>query len=450
MEANGLIELLSYRGWMSSSEIGDRLGLSQPSVSRLTRRAGRMVVRAGQARKTRYAARRTAFDAGDEFPLFAINQHGAPTHIATLHPVAPDGFYVESSSGAPWLRGESAVGTFEDLPYFLQDLRPQGFLGRRIARALGSETGFPANPERWSSDQVGRYLLRYGEDLPGHLILGERALEAVQRHQHEIVPDPSAVYPELAQRIMAAGAPGSSAGGEQPKFTALTDHGHVIVKFSPMGASAESQRWRDLLVSEWHALELLREHGIETPRTALHSPGGRVYLEIERFDRMGERGRLPSLSLTAIDMEFVGALESWGQSGEALAEQGLLGRDDLGRLRWLDRFGEWIANNDRHLGNVSLAPTRSGYRLLPAYDMLPMAFAPIRGELMEPVYEPPARSHRDGEELWQSTGVAAAAYWRRLSEEPRLSEAFRKVALACLRSVESALEAPAPWDRRFP
>ncbi|MFP4080214.1 MAG: hypothetical protein ACLFTM_06225, partial [Ectothiorhodospira sp.] len=106
--------------------------------------------------------------------------------------------------------------------------------------------------------------------------------------------------------------------------------------------------------------------------------------------------------------------------------------------------------NDRHLGNVSLAPTRSGYRLLPAYDMLPMAFAPIRGELMEPVYEPPARSHRDGEELWQSTGVAAAAYWRRLSEEPRLSEAFRKIALTCLRSVESALEAPAPWDRRFP
>ncbi|USE74451.1 transcriptional regulator, partial [Escherichia coli] len=91
---------------------------------------------------------------------------------------------------------------------------------------------------------------------------------------------------------------GSSAGGEQPKFTyyAQTPSGnkHVLVKFTVPQQTAVSQRWGDLLIAESIAAQILRDGGIHAiESTVLVTSNRQVFLEAERFDCKGNDGRLP-------------------------------------------------------------------------------------------------------------------------------------------------------------
>ena len=47
----------------------------------------------------------------------------------------------------------------------------------------------------------------------------------------------------------------------------------------------------------------------------------------------------------------------------------------VGELHWLGRF---IANADMHHDNLGLRPAGGHFTLAPAYDMLPMIYAPLR------------------------------------------------------------------------
>ena len=92
-------------------------------------------------------------------------------------------------------------------------------------------------------------------------------------------------YPALTRGALQGQLPGSSAGGEQPKFCCVTQGRSVIVKFSSGGDSLVDQRTRDLLLCEHLALEVLRQAGLPAARTQLFLREGRVFLESERFDR---------------------------------------------------------------------------------------------------------------------------------------------------------------------
>lgn len=57
----------------------------------------------------------------------------------------------------PWasLRGDCFVdGLYPGLPWFLQDLRPSGFLGRLLAQRYSNELGVSSDPRDWSDDDV--------------------------------------------------------------------------------------------------------------------------------------------------------------------------------------------------------------------------------------------------------------------------------------------------------
>lgn len=439
--AAALLAVLERRGWMRASELCEALGLTQPTLSRRIRQAGAAVLRAGAGRSTRYAARREY--AGDGFaqPLYSVDETGRVVHMATLYGVAPDGFYLESVDGQAWLLGDGGLGAYEDLPYFLRDLCPQGFLGREIGRWLADRHGWPGDPRHWDADTVARYLIGYGDDVPGNLLLGGEALARFERRRPDAVENREFAYPDRVERIVGNEDPGSSAGGEQPKFAAvLSDGSHVLVKFSPAGDSDEARRWRDLLVAEAYALALLRDRGVVAANARLFDIQGRVYLEVDRFDRLGLHGRRPNLSLEAVGMEFVGRLNSWTDSGERLHEAGWLDPESRERLRWLDLFGAWIENSDRHPGNISLMPEGDHFVLHPVYDMLPMAHAPVRGELREPVFRPPVLSRlNDGLAVWRSSGLAAMNYWGNLAQAPNLSDGFRRIAADRLEQVSRAL-----------
>lgn len=423
---SNLTELLEAlgSGRRTSRELQTALGCSQSSVSRLIAEAGERVVRLGARRSASYAAARPLFGSGFALPLFEVDALGEASEIGVLRGLAGGEFLVEGDRLPVWLRGEAGNGVFPGLPYFLDDLRPAGFLGRLFARRIASTWGFAADPRDWLEEQLGRCLLHAGEALPGNLILGEGAAARLRVWTTERVLSPETEYPGLADRVLAGDMPGSSAAGEQPKFTAWReDVGHVLVKFSPSGRNPEAQRWRDLLHAEYHALAALRASGIDAAQATIFSGEGRVFLELRRFDRTGAYGRHPMISLAAVDAEFAGEGRDWTRSASALHNSGLIDADTRTRIEALQGFGEGIGNTDMHLGNISLRPCADNFALLPVYDMLPMALAPRHGEIPSSLPPRPAPSGlpRDITDVLQD-------YRRRLREDDRVSRKFRVLA----------------------
>lgn len=415
-------------GQLGSAELQRRLDCSQPTVSRLLRRAGGAVVALGRGRATRYAAAQEVFGSGLSQPIYLVGESGAVAEVGRLRALLGGGYVVEAPGGPFWLLGAAGTGVFESLPYYLFDARPAGFLGRQIARALAGAWGAPPDPRDWTDAHIGVYLLREGHDLPGNVVLGEAAAQRVHQLPPTPVSDRATAYPRLANAALSDALPGSSAAGEQPKFLAQhAEVGPVIVKFSPSGDSVDAVRWRDLLRAEHHALELLRAQGIPAALTSCHNFDGRTFLEGQRFDRCGVQGRRPVISLAMVDAEYAGEGHGWTRIAAALQRAGRIGAASFASIVWAETFGCWIGNTDMHAGNISLGPSADGFALLPLYDMLPMALAPERGELLQRPLTPPLRTPAN-EGVWEETRRAAEAYWGRVADDPLLSPAFRNLA----------------------
>lgn len=228
---------------------------------------------------------------------------------------------------------------------------------------------------------------------------------------------------------MSGVIPGSSAGGEQPKFTAFCGNraAHVIVKFSPPGNSDVARRWRDILITEYHAAEALHSENFPAAETRLLEIDGRLFLESQRFDRTGEFGRMPMLSLQAIDAEFTGIGSDWSRVVHALFQKNLVSWQHVYDATCLWWFGRFINNSDMHLGNLSFSIDGGVFRLLPVYDMCSMGFAPKSGSEVQPYnFVPPEfRGVNLGAESIKTIGKMARDFWERLANDVRISDEFR-------------------------
>ena len=219
-----------------------------------------------------------AFGGDDKLPLSMVDAHGNTVPVAFIRPLACGGFFVEAATDMPpLLLGVNDDGFYNDLPYFLFDLRPQGFLGRQIAKKMAFQfDDFPADPRNWNTNHIGRYLISNGDDLSGNFKVGVQALLRIRR-KPGVVSDQD--YPILADNVMKGDVPGSSAGGEQAKFTTFSGNSlsHVIVKFSPQGDNSIARRWRDILITEYHAAEVIRSvYAFSVAETRLIEMDGRL------------------------------------------------------------------------------------------------------------------------------------------------------------------------------
>jgi hypothetical protein len=436
-----LLAALRGTGPVAAAELAGRLGVSQPTLSRLVRAAGERVRRLGKARATRYALARPVPGLGDRLPLFQIDEHGASRPFGMLHLLASDHC---------WLEREIGGGTvFAGLPPLAWDMCPQGFLGRGFTTRC-PDLDLPRRLADWNDDHRLTALARRGEDCVGDLVLGAESLD------RWIVSDPKIyarrLYPQLARTALTQ-QPGSSAGGEQPKFAARVRAGHVLVKFAHDEAGAASARWRDLLICECVALDVVRAAGVPAAKATWFDREGTRFLEVARFDRVGERGRRGVVSLGALDTQHYGMRDSWTKAAlRMLAEPcGSVDPADLRRLRWLDVFGELIGNSDRHFGNVSFFTDhaeRPTLQLTPVYDMLPMAFAPQGTSIVERPFAPRPPS-ADTLDVWHDAAKHALAYRRRLAKTPDLSRGFRTIASRCGSDIATLIQrhaATAPGD----
>jgi len=360
------IRLLLGQGPVTSRQLVEKTGISQPTVSRALAALGAEVVRIGSGSSIRYALRDTSRGFASA-PIFRVSDEGVIRALGTLVPVRPDGFVMVQADGVT-LHSDA-------LPWWLFDMRPQGYLGRAWASAHAAALGLPGNPEHWSDTEVIRALFAHGHDAIGNLLIGELARDRFIAMPAPFPADRATDYPALARAAASGELPGSSAGGEQPKFCAYTERGHVLVKFSVQDDNPVSERWRDLLLAEQLALSVL---GVEAE---VFDFGGQRFLEVPRFDRVGQFGRVGVFSLRALDAEFVGDVSApWPSLVSRLVADGHVQADAVTGSARLWAFGTLIGNTDMHAGNLSFV-SRHGrpYQLAPAYDVLPMGFAPTSG-----------------------------------------------------------------------
>lgn len=423
------LRLLLSRGPAKASAILDALAISPSALSRLWQGIpDGVVLSAGKARQ--YALQRQVPGVMTPLPLFCVSEDGAVTVTGNLTALQ-GGFYVLTHADA------RACRLFQGMPWFLSDLRPHGFLGRFEPRKH-RDLGLPDDIRLWSDEHVLQYLARRSENAAGNLILGNESyaryvLDRPRRRESLIAQARRAeLYPVMARQVMQGDPPGSSAGGEQPKFTAMIERSangpvdHVMVKFSPPAGTPGGRRWGDLLVCEHLALDVLARSGIAAATTSILESGERVFLEVVRIDRVGLEGRRPMATFGAFDGELGMLDQRWTAVAHEMERSGKLGGDDVATVAILDLYGALIGNTDRHHGNIAVTWTAHGKRrLVEAYDMLPMLYRPTaHGEVIEREWVPHLGAGLDLRHLGACCRMALA-FWQDVMDDPRVSGEFK-------------------------
>ena len=175
-----LIRIRLSGGPLSARQLTESIGISQPTLSRALSELGDEVVRIGAARSIQYALRDGTRGLPD-IPIYRVDAEGRIRQLGTLIPVLPQGFV---------MRQENGVAVHSDgLPWWLLDMRPQGYLGRAYAARHGAELALPARLTDWTDSHALRALIVHGHDVVGNLLLGDITRD---RFLAAPIPDPIA------------------------------------------------------------------------------------------------------------------------------------------------------------------------------------------------------------------------------------------------------------------
>jgi hypothetical protein len=444
------LRILLMAGQRSAPEISQALKVSPRTALSLTLQHKEKVCSFGNGKRRRYALRRQLRGSTSEIQVFTIDKKGVVSETNPLCLVYPSGcLWQANHSGYP-VDEETKDGLWSGLPYPICDMYPEGFLGRAQAQREHKNLQVATNPKEWSDDDILHVLCRTGADTKGNLIVGEEALHLF--HQELAGPADAlseAVllesYVRYATQALRGTQPGSSAGGDFPKFTALrlltgSKTPHVIVKFSGEVKNDDTARWADLLRCEQIALKTLHTTlGIPAASSRILEHQGRVFLESERFDRHGHFGRSPLISFFVLSNHFGLPSTNWCDNALQLEHAKLFSSSNVEQVKLTWWFGILIANTDMHLGNISVTLTDkknstkgnkvSPLTLAPIYDMLPMAYAPYSGgeppplELQALALPKPADTS-----IWKQASVGASEFWKQVTEQKSITDGFRRLA----------------------
>jgi hypothetical protein len=451
LSRENLLSMLMLRGPISATDLAASLGVNRTTIVRAIEELGPRVCVFGATRSTRYVVRRPVRNVGDRWPIYRINETGHAQAWAEVESLHDRRWRILWASAPPaWAQHFSKrEGLWQVYPFFLGDIRPQGFLGRALAGRISTALQVPANPQTWSDDDTMIYLQAAGEDLPGSLVVGDDCLRRALQQALTPFPETLIAESERAERYAALAEqtaralPDSSAGGEQPKFltTVTRESGAlapVLVKYSPPLDQPTGRRWADLLLGEWLAHEILAGQGLALPGAQIIDAAGRRFLEVPRFDRTAMGGRRGVVSLESLHNAAIGSgPRNWPFEVNELIQEGLVDPSALATTRRLHAFGELIGNTDMHPGNLAFwMDDALPFRLAPSYDMLPMLWSPgPQGEIVKRTFAP-APPLPSALEAWQEAAVWAITFWQRLAADPRLSPAFAVTAETALSTVQ--------------
>jgi serine/threonine-protein kinase HipA len=225
------------------------------------------------------------------------------------------------------------------------------------------------------------YLLQGPQDGAGYLSFGlkveppapKRAYNRTHQLDQLIAAAQAIESGEpVAEHLLEQLEPGTSLGGARPKAT-IEDGNHLwLGKFPARNDRVNLQR------VEYATLELARSCGLNVTQARLQAVGGYDVLMLQRFDREHvdegylRFGLVSGLTVLECDDSYLDR-ERW--SYPLLAEN---------LRRWSDRpvadclelfrrmvFNAAVTNNDDHPRNHALVRRQKGWRLSPAYDLVP-------------------------------------------------------------------------------
>ena len=169
-------------------------------------------------------------------------------------------------------------------------------------------------------------------------------------------------------------------GGARPKVTIEDDHKIWLAKLPEKADRHDMQR------IEYATLELARAAGLRVCAARLEPVGKRHALMLERFDlewspdaNAYRRHGFVS-GLTVIDAEdgYLGRSRwSYPLLADELLRWSARSNDDRRELFLRMVFNAMVTNNDDHPRNHALLHTKSGWRLSPAYDILPVPMVSV-------------------------------------------------------------------------
>jgi serine/threonine-protein kinase HipA len=162
---------------------------------------------------------------------------------------------------------------------------------------------------------------------------------------------------------------GSRAGGARPKALVHDDAGgEWIAKFpSPVRDGA-----CDVVGLEAACLELARHAGLTVPESRLQKVGRRRVLMVRRFDVTPQGGRMHMISLRTLCKESPGVfVTTYSELARMLERHSATPAADVAMLFRHMAFNAAIGNVDDHTKNFWMIATPAGYRLAPAFDLVP-------------------------------------------------------------------------------
>lgn len=229
------------------------------------------------------------------------------------------------------------------------------------------------------------YLLNGPDDGAGNLGFGLTVTSPGAKpgfnrtHQLQRLIDAAQTLAEdgrLPHEILEGLEPGTSMGGARPKVTVEDDHKIWLAKLPEKSDRYNMQR------IEFATLALAREAGLDVCATRLERIGNLDVLMLARFDRAWNAdanayARYAFVSgLTVLDAEdgYLGR-ERWSYLllADELRRWSVQPDEDRRELFRRMVFNAMVTNNDDHPRNHALVRSSAGWRLSPAYDIVPVA-----------------------------------------------------------------------------
>lgn len=185
----------------------------------------------------------------------------------------------------------------------------------------------------------------------------EKLLADAEKYEKDEIEDDS----ELRDLFIAASSP----GGARPKALIMDESVLWIAKFPSVKDTYAVEN------IEAATLSLARQAGLEVPEFRLVSDDGHQVLMVRRFDVTEAGGRCHKIS-----MQTLLKVEGWYNLAyrdlfEVLRQHSAQPEVDLPMLFRQMVFNAIIGNTDDHLKNFTMIRDETGYRLSPAYDLLP-------------------------------------------------------------------------------
>jgi serine/threonine-protein kinase HipA len=248
------------------------------------------------------------------------------------------------------------------------DALPDDWGRRLLAAAITADGGTPTLTEmllRMRGGGTGALLFtatdtapRADESVPSHALA--KLLQAAARFEAGTLPQGDAF------RRLLEGT--SRAGGARPKALVHDESGEWLAKFP----SRVHDDGYDVVGLEAACLTLARRAGLEVPDSRLQTIGARRVLMVKRFDVSAEGGRYHMASLRTLCRERPGIyVHSYSDLAQVLRKYSASPADDLAALYRHMVFNAAIGNVDDHLKNFWMLARIGGFRLAPAFDLVP-------------------------------------------------------------------------------